>query len=51
MNRFVNTQTYVTRTHHPVTGESALCVSAPVMHHIHDDQKMIIVRQPDDKKK
>ena len=46
MRLFVNTQTYVTWTQHPLTEDAALCVSCPIMHHVHDDQKMIVVRQP-----
>lgn len=51
MRKFVNTQTYVMRTEHPFTGEPSLCVSCPIMHHAYDDQKMIVVRQPQDTEK
>lgn len=49
MRRFANTNSYVQRTQHPLMpADSALCVTYPIMHHMYDDQKMIVVRQGSD---
>ena len=52
MRRFVHTNAYVQRTHHAIMPtDPALCVTYPVMHHVHDDQKMVVVRQRSDSTK
>lgn len=51
MMRYVNSDTHAMWVDEHCLEEKALCVSYPIMHHVHDDQKMIVLRTSDDKRK
>lgn len=51
MRRFVNTDTHVMWCDLPSGDEKALCTTYPIMHHAHDDQKMIAIHNPADENK
>lgn len=51
MMRYVNSDTHAMWVDEPYLQEKGLCVSYPIMHHSQDEQKMIVLRTLDDKRK